>query len=200
MWIKAFILITSSFYIFSNFHFQTVIGLNTPFLKVAFHSTLIRFFFGIQPKVHFWLVINPSQTVFLCLTHTVRRFHSETISILWSEIRVLWPPKISLKFKPYLWASSSKQICARSFKWGTKSFWMSIGFEVIDLQSQQSKKILDLLSLRLYFLRVYIVNRCSLGGMGSITGHCKIWELITLNFFDLYWQMIPLLKDLNNIC
>ena len=72
-------------------------------------------------------------------------------------------------------ASGSKQIWMRSFKWGTVCSCRSNGCKVASLQSLQSKKCWDILGSRLQFSQVYVVNRCSSGGPGSIPGHCKLW-------------------------
>ena len=104
--------------------------------------------------------------------------------------------KMTLKVMLLPWASGSKQIWMRSFKWGTVCFCRSNGCKVTSLQSLQSKKCWDILDSRLQFSRVYVVNRCSSGGPGSIPGHCKLWGPTILRPLGLQGQKLIFLKDL----
>ena len=96
----------------------------------------------------------------------------EFYAMIWGYFDLL---EITLKVMLLPWASGSKQIWMRSFKWGTVCSCRSNGCKVASLQSLQSKKCWDILGSRLHFSRVYVVNRCSSGGPSSIPGHCKLW-------------------------
>ena len=67
------------------------------------------------------------------------------------------------------------------------------------VKAGNQKKVLDLLGSRLLRLRLYIVNRCSPDGPGSIPGRRKLCWLPVLQPFGVEEPTVLLLKDLNHI-
>ena len=120
----------------------------------------------------------------------------EFYAMIWGYFDLL---EITLKVMLLPWASGSKQIWIRSFKWGTLCSCRSIGCKITSLQSWQSKKSWDSLGSRLHFSRLYVVNRCSSSDPGSIPGRRKLWEPAILQSFGLQCSIVPHLKDLKHI-
>ena len=66
-------------------------------------------------------------------TVSVQKFSNYRLLIIW--FRGILTQNIALKVMPRLWASGSKQIWIRSFKWGTKHYFWSRGYKNIRGQS-----------------------------------------------------------------
>ena len=117
----------------------------------------------------------------------------EFYAMIWGYFDLL---EITLKVMLLPWASGSKQIWIRSFKWGTLCSCRSIGCKKTSLQSWQSKKSWDSLGSRLHFSRLYEVNRCSPSDPGSNPGRRKLWRHTFLRPLGLQGQKLIFLKDL----
>ena len=117
----------------------------------------------------------------------------EFYAMIWGYFDLL---KMTLKVILLPWASGSKQIRIRSFKWGTLCLCRSNGCKVTSLQSWQSKKSGDSLGSRLHFSQLYVVNCCSPRDPGSNPGCCKLWGLLILMLLVHNGQKLIFLKDL----
>ena len=124
----------------------------------------------------YWILYLISVSDWFRLTQSFS--HSWSIWILCYDLRVLWPAKSTTKIHATPLGFRPLADIDRNFKcWKSKSSSLK-SCKTVNSDSWRSKKIPDLLGLRLYFSRFHIVNRCSSGSPGSIPGQCKpvAWE------------------------